>query len=398
MAPSSSSLGISWVLSSVSGYGIYGLQIALQFLRRGGSNLLLTRSPSVCSLPPLAELQVTPFFELAHKLELYTKKNPEELLAFDYAFLHGCSNDFSGFPGQDKIWGSPNVACAAIEQLYTTPHGMNISKNYQMFIAISRWNADYLRSLNVGPVHLCHQGIDPVLFHPGPRYGFYPNRFLIFSGGKFEFRKGQDIVLEAYKRFRVRHSDALLVAVWQNLTMPDAEAFHKIGYCEGMPAAAQPHGLSLTPWLLRQGLPPGSFIDVPLIHNQLTPSVLRECDVAIFPNRCEGGTNLVAMEAIASAVPTYVSYNTGHKDLVDLIGCDAFRTQRSVEPSSSMTSAVDWGETDVDEVVEALEYVYTHRAEAQQKATRLAAKMKDWEWGPLNEKLLNIVCDGKGDT
>lgn len=396
--PPSTSLGISWVLSTVSGYGIYGVQTALQFLRRGGQQLILTRSPSVCSLPPLAELQLAHHFRLASKIEEFTSQNPDEILAFKHAVLHGCSSDFSGFLGQDKIWGSPNIACAAIEQLHTTPHGMKIAKNYDMFIAISQWNADYLRSLDVGPVHLCYQGIDPVLFHPGPRYGFYPNRFLIFSGGKFEFRKGQDIVLEAYKRFRVRHPDALLVMAWQNLLMSEPDAFCQAGYCQDVPQAAQPHGLDITPWLLRQGLPPDSFIDMPFVHNQLMPSALRECDIAIFPNRCEGGTNLVAMEAMASGVPTYVSYNTGHKDLVDLIGCEAFRTQRAVRPSSSMPYVDDWGETDVDEVVEALEYVYTHRAQAQKKATKLAMKMKDWEWSGLSEKLLQIIDGGKGNT
>ena len=389
------SLGISWVLSTVSGYGIYGIQIALEFLRRGGQQLILAQSPSVAVLPPLAELQLSPAFQLARKIESFRKESPDELLMFRHPVLHGSSSDFAGFEGQDKVWGKPNIACAAIEELYTTEHGLKISRNYDMFIAISRWNADYLKSLDVGPVHLCFQGIDPVLFHPGPRYGFYANRFVIFSGGKFEFRKGQDIVLEAFKRFRSRHPEALLVTCWQNLLLPDAEAFANAGYCKGMPRPAAQHGLELTPWLLEQGLSPDSFIDLPFVHNQLMPSVLRECDVAIFPNRCEGGTNLVAMECMASGVPTYVSYNTGHRDLVDLIGCRSFRTQRPVMPSSSLKTVQDWGECDVDEVVEALEEVYTQREDAQRDAAMVAARMKEWEWGKLNEKLLSLVFDEK---
>ena len=41
-------------------------------------------------------------------------------------------------------------------------------------------------------------------------------------------------------------------------------------------------------------------------------AVMQEADVALFPNRCEGGNNLVALEAIASGVPTILSANTGH--------------------------------------------------------------------------------------
>lgn len=395
MPDSPSSLAISWVLSSISGYGIYGLQIALQFLRRGGQQVILTRAPSATTLVPLVDAKLQPYLDLARKLEAFTRENPEELLCFNHAVLHACGNDFSGFKGQDKVWGTPNVGCAAIEQLVCTPQGRAISENYQLFIAISRWNAEFLTSLNVGPVHLCHQGIDSTLFHPAPRGHLYPNRFVIFSGGKFEFRKGQDIVLAAFKRFYARHPDALLITCWQNPLLPDAEAFASAGHCPTVPEAAPNYGLELKPWLLQQGLPTDSFIDLPFTHNLLMPSVLRECDIAVFPNRCEGGTNLVAMEAMACGVPTYVSYNTGQKDLVDLMGFNAFQTQRPVKPVSSITTTQDWGETDVDEVVEAMEYVYTHRKEAQEKADRVASQMGAWDWEPLNEKLLSIVCDGK---
>ena len=44
--------------------------------------------------------------------------------------------------------------------------------------------------------------------------------------------------------------------------------------------------------------------------------LLKQADLAVFPNRCEGGTNLVAMEAIACGVPTVLSANSGHLDLL----------------------------------------------------------------------------------
>ena len=49
---------------------------------------------------------------------------------------------------------------------------------------------------------------------------------------------------------------------------------------------------------------------------------LRRADVALFPNRCEGGNNLVAMESIASGVPVILSANTGHLDIIAEIGSD----------------------------------------------------------------------------
>ena len=396
----SSPLAISWVLSTVSGYGIYGLQLLMQYLRRGGNpeDFVLTTLPTVTALPPLTQARLDPIFGLASKIHGFLKENPKEILSFKHAVLHGCSTDFTGFTGQERIWGAPNVACAAIEHLVCTSHGRTIAKNYQMFVAISKWNADYLKSLDVGPVYLCYQGIDPTLFHPGPSSGLYHNRFVIFSGGKFEFRKGQDIVVAAFKRFHVRHPEALLVTCWQSLLRPDVDAFALAGHCNTVPEAASDYGLKITPWLHQQGLPLGSFVDLPFTHNMLMPVVLRECDMAVFPNRCEGGTNLVAMEAMACGIPTYVSANTGQKDLINLIGCGAFRAQSVVKPSVAMQTTQDWGETEVDEVVEAMEKVYTQREESRREAGQVALRMKDWAWGPLNEKLLRIVCDGKTEA
>jgi glycosyltransferase involved in cell wall biosynthesis len=391
-------LAITWVLATISGYGIYGLQIVLQFLRRGGQNVILTQAPAVTMLPPLVYPKLEPIFELGKKLGKFLEENPKEILAFKHAVLHGCSSDFSGFAGQDRIIGQPNVACCAIEHLYETERGQAVAKNYDMFIAISRWNEDYLKSLNLrGPVHLCYQGIDATLFQPGPRANLYRNRFVIFSGGKFEFRKGQDIVVAAFKRFREKHPDALLVTCWQNLLMPNATAFGLAGHVKGVPQAAKDYGIDIGPWLLEQGLPPDSFIDLPYTHNLLMPWVLRECDMAVFPNRCEGGTNLVAMEAMACGVPTYAAYNTGQKDLVDLIGCGAFKTQRTVKSTPQMNTLRDWGESDVDEVVAAMEEVYTKHTDAKRSAAAVAQKVAAWEWGALNEKFLQIVCDGNAD-
>jgi glycosyltransferase involved in cell wall biosynthesis len=382
------------VLSTISGYGIYGLHVVLQYLRRGGTQMILTAEPSVTIVPGLVQPKLEPIFAFAAKLHKYRKDNPDELLSFRHPVLHGCSSDFAGFAGQDRVWGEPNVACAAIEHLTCTDHGRKIAGNYDMFIAISRWNADFLKSLDVGPVHLCLQGVDGSLFFPGPRTGLYRDRFVIFSGGKFEFRKGQDIVIAAFKRFRARHPEALLVTCWQNLLLAEPEPFARAGHIADVPEAAPEFGIRLTPWLLRQGLPPDSFIDLPFTHNLVMPPILRECDVAIFPNRCEGGTNVVAMEAMACGVPTYVSYNTGQKDLVDLIGCGAFRSQKPVKPGADMMTVADWGETDVDEVVAAMEHVYTQRDTARRDAAVVAETMRAWDWGAQNEKLLSIVCGG----
>src|SRR3546814_10727981 len=81
---------------------------------------------------------------------------------------------------------------------------------------------------------------------------------------------------------------------------------------------------------------------------------MREADVALFPNRAEGVTNLVAMEAMACGVPTILSANTGHLDIVAEGACIPLRRQRPVVVDDRYLGTGGWGESDVEEMVEAL--------------------------------------------
>ena len=55
------------------------------------------------------------------------------------------------------------------------------------------------------------------------------------------------------------------------------------------------------------------------------------------------GTNLVAMECMASGVPTIVSANTGHLDLASLGGCYTLTQQGRVPtPTRAMRSEMSW--------------------------------------------------------
>ena len=387
----SASLALTWALSTISGYGIYGVQIVLQFLRRGGGKIICTHQPGPVLLPALTQLRLNPVLDLAKKIAAVMQQNPSETLAFNHAALHAVGNDFAGFEGQDRVWGKPNVGCAAIEHKVFSAHAREIAQSYDILIAISRWNEQFLRELDIGPVYLCYQGIDKSLFFPGPATGLWNEKFVVFSGGKFEFRKGQDIIVAAFKIFRAKHPEALLVTCWQNLLPLDPIPYQLAGHCQDVPEN-DGNTLQVTPWLLRQGLPEGSFIDLPYTPNALMPFVLRECDVAVFPNRCEGGTNLVAMEAMACGIPTFVANNTGQRDLVEFLGCGSFDDQKTVKPSPGIANIEDWGETEVDEIVAALEKVYTCRNEKRCEALKMAEKIKEWDWSLLNEKFLQVVC------
>lgn len=363
-------------------------------MRHKENKVILTHRPAAIMLPPLTKTKLDPVLNLACRISDAMKETPNESLEFNHPVLHAVGNDCAGFVGQERVIGHPNVGCAAVEHKSFSPHAREVAKIYSKFIAISKWNENFLRELGIAPVHLCYQGIDTSIFYPGPRAGLWSDRFIIFSGGKFEFRKGQDIVLAAFKVFREKHPDALLVTCWQNLLAIDPEPFRIVGHCNEMPATLPNQGLQIGQWLFDSGLPADSFIAMPYTPNLLMPFVLRECDMAIFPNRCEGGTNLVAMEAMACGVPTFVSNNTGQSDLIEMLGCGSFNSQSPVKAAPKMSTTEDWGETDVDEVVAAMEKVYNERESSIREAAAIAEKIKNFDWSIVNETLLDTVFSG----
>jgi glycosyltransferase involved in cell wall biosynthesis len=214
---------------------------------------------------------------------------------------------------------------------------------------------------------------------------------VIFSGGKLEYRKGQDIVIAAFKAFHRRHPDALLVTLWHNFWPQFMRGVQQAGHVVDSPAVARDGSLQVKPWLVKNGIPADAIVDAGLIPNHLTAQLLREADVAVFTNRGEGGTNLVAMECLACGVPTLLSANTGHLDLIQPQHCYPLQHQSTVTPQPPYNGVEGWGESDVEEVVETLEQVYQNRSEAQQRGEAAVRWMADWTWEKQVQRFLHQI-------
>ncbi len=147
------------------------------------------------------------------------------------------------------------------------------------------------------------------------------------------------------------------------------------------PPEGAPEGrIDILKWLASEGIPPERVVNLGSVPNCNMPSFLRECDVAVFPSRAEGATNLVAMEAIACGIPSILSANTGHLDLLADIPLMALKSQASianVEPRDGMQG---WGESEVDEIVEKLEMVHADREVARRKAKDASEAIQSRAW------------------
>ena len=243
---------------------------------------------------------------------------------------------------------------------------------YDSLLCASEWAAGILRGLTDKPVAMIHEGIDHSLFFPGPRSGILdPDCFYVFTGGKIEFRKAQDLVILAFREFAARHDDAVLVAAWHS-PWAGSGAGLQVNLPEPLRQDAS-GALQIRRWAIENGIKPHQFIELPLTANSLMPAVLREMDCALQVSRCEACTNLPAKEAMACGVPVILADNTGTRELIDIDNCIAVTSQDPVaEPPGVGTDG--WGESRVEEIVEALETLYTDT----ERRKRIGARGAQW--------------------
>lgn len=231
---------------------------------------------------------------------------------------------------------------------------------FDVLLCASHWSAQVLRANCTKRVEIIFEGIDPSQFHPGPKSGVLDgSRFYIFSGGKVEFRKAHDLVLLAFREFSRRHDDAVLVTVWHS-PWPQLSA----GFQGKLhpPLELNPQGvIDVKTWVARNGIDPMKIIEIGQVPNASMPSLLREMDCALAPSRAEACTNLLAKEAMACGVPVILAANTGVKDLIADGNSLPLTRQREVR-DYPLSGTEGWGESDVEEIVEALERLYTDTA------------------------------------
>ena len=94
---------------------------------------------------------------------------------------------------------------------------LEILKKFDLVISGSKWNQALLRRQGVDRACLVHQGVDTAVFNPEPVPVLIKRSLVIFSGGKLENRKGQDIVIAAFRLLLRKYPDALLIAAWGNV-------------------------------------------------------------------------------------------------------------------------------------------------------------------------------------
>ena len=312
-------LVFSWGVSSFFGWGIYGLNLMLHLADHPDVVPLcaVPFGPADVVVDPLRNLRLAAMAENAAPLWTALGKAEGAEVEIGHTLLQGLGHDLEPATAAHgkMLSGRPSIGVVFLDQATLSPEARRRADRFALIVAGSRWNEAVLRRQGILSVATVLQGVDTGLFHPAPRAGLFPGRFVVFSGGKLEFRKGQDLVLAAFRAFRQRHQEALLIAAWHSPWSNLAR--EAVGHPGIAPPPRGSDGMpDLAGWAVANGIPGDAIVPIGMTPNIAMPHVVREADVAVFANRCEGGTNLVAMECLACGIPTILSANTGHLDLL----------------------------------------------------------------------------------
>jgi glycosyltransferase involved in cell wall biosynthesis len=370
----------SWGVSSYFGWGVYGVNLILNWSLRGDidvSSIWPIKLEQVAVNP--IEMQLfEPAAKRSEEVYQYIRSTTEPVVKLNHPLLAALGNDLVNWledPALPEITGSPNIGVIFSENTHFSNTACERANKYSLIIAGSNWNRDVLVANGIDHVTVVLQGVDTTYFHPAPKLGLFQNRFVVFSGGKVEYRKGQDLVVQAFKIFAERHPDALLLTAWNSphpdsaKTLNENSPIHPLQFeADGFP--------DLLRWTTENGIPEQKVIHLGTISQMHMPRIVRETDVALFPNRAEGGTNLVAMECMACGIPVILSANTGHLDLIQERNCYPLETQGRIEK----IGFDGWGESNIEEIVANLEAVYANRQEAAARAQRGAALLSGMSW------------------
>ena len=246
------------------------------------------------------------------------------------------------------LWGNPSIGHFYYEKEELTDEMIqNMKRDFDLMIAGSKWNEKILRDHGIENVKTIQQGVDREIFNKKGKTSPYGDNFVLFSGGKFEHRKAQDIAYAAFKVAKERHGDICLVTTWTNLFDKDAKIL---------------------------GVGEKDIYHMGLMDQKGLAGVMCDSDIGVFPNRCEGGTNLVLMEYLACGRPVVANDSTGQKDVLD----------REYAYIVSPKNDADL----LDQTIEGIEWAYDHRGELQKMGDKADKAMDSFTWNITAEKFL----------
>lgn len=295
-------------------------------------------------------------------------------------------------PIEPKIRGKTNIGYTFFESTSLSAQDVEKAKrDFDVVVAGSSWCEAILRKHGLNNTTSIIQGIDRGVFNPYEnKKKFFKDKFVIFSGGKFELRKGQDLVIRAFKVLQDRHRDVLLVNSWFNQWNVSMKTMEASPYIE-CSIRQKDYFKTMTQILLENGIDLKRVIMLPPRPNRVMAEIYKNSDCGLFPNRCEGGTNLVLMEYMACGKPAIVSNASGHRDVVNEGNSIILRHLKPMKLQGEDSKTTTWDDPDLDEIVDRLEWAYNNKEALALVGEWAGESMKRFTWRRTAEKFFNLT-------
>lgn len=301
-----------------------------------------------------------------------------KLPPLDGVTLH-CISGHNFMPFDESVWDRINIGyCFFEHDLLARPFIAEAAGRWDHIVAGSSWCEEHLRRGGMERTSTILQGIDASRFSLQPPRSD-DNRFIVFSGGKFEYRKGQDIVIAAMRIFMERHKDVWLSCSWHNQWPYSIKTMEQTQLVEFSYQDTDCRNL-LYDTILRNGLDPARVLLHPSFDNARMPLIYAESDVGLFPNRCEGGNNMVMCEYMACGRTVIASNRTGHADVITPENAYCLADYHPVTALTNGLATGIWPEPSAEELLELLEAAYRNRNVLKTKGEIAARDVSRLTW------------------
>ncbi len=303
------------------------------------------------------------------------------------------------FGTQLNCWGKANIGYGFFEYDFTPESAINANR-FDLILAGSSWCAEQVRGLGIKNVEVLVQGVDRGLFKPDgkPKSKQWRDYFVIYSGGKFEMRKGQDVLLAAFRVLQKRYKDVVLVNTWMNqwsdsMKSLESSPYMKYLHLDGDEVTWQERMAAI--YAINRVHPARVFTHDLVSHSELV-KIIRNTDIGVFPNRCEGGTNLALMEYMACGKPVIATDVTGHADVVNSDNALILKTVGKCDLKEFGHTIAAWHEPDIDDLIDKLDFAYNNRERLDEFGAKAAESMKPFTWGATAKKVVELAQNVTG--
>lgn len=240
------------------------------------------------------------------------------------------------------------------------------------------------------PLSVAIQGVDKSRFFYDKdfvRPDWAKDKFVVGSFGKFEYRKSQDVVLTAFNKFSQGKSDVILVYNWQNMWPESIKTMQASPYISQEAFRYKDAVNIINGAIYYSGIKQSQVVPLPFMahSNPHYADMYRCCNVTLFPNRKEAGTNLPLMESMACGVPPVTVDTHGHEDVTYAIHC--VPSKKFVHKVGDVELGTYY-EPSVDDCVDKLNWDYAHGTSCNSAYAKL---MEDFTWEAMADQCLTSL-------